>query len=352
MREGSPSLVDAIHAFLEDVGIRLAPLTRVTYERHLRPLRALEWPLTDAVCRSLIADMVRAGRAASTIDCFAGVLMAFVKFCREMGWIYTDPMAHVSTPKIEQKPHRFLSMDEIERIREAAVELDGVDGARVLTHAVDQEVDLRPQASVVGKAALVNEGHEIEVRPRSRRVRKPPARIADRPAATINGAPSPSAQVSVGAVPVAPELVPSVVNTVHRPPSYTMIVAFLLTGLRASELLSLRAEDIDGGLILVRGKGARYRYVPLPDVPLPASGLLFLFGYRSLLNYVHALGRRAGVAHLHPHLFRHSWASHGVQHLDMITVQTVGGWASDKMLRHYAASTIQRAAAEKARGLF
>lgn len=39
--EGSPSLVDAIDAFLQDVGIRLAPLTRVTYERNLRPLRTL-----------------------------------------------------------------------------------------------------------------------------------------------------------------------------------------------------------------------------------------------------------------------------------------------------------------------
>lgn len=256
--------------------------------------------LTDAVCRSLIADMVRQGKAPRTINCFAGTLMAFVRFCREMGWLYGDPMRHVSIPPIVQKPHRYLSMEEIERIRAAAVELDA------------------------------DTNHQSRNEPQNRD--------------------DPHADLYVE----RQRLIPSPVRRqfIHHAPSYTRIVAFLLTGLRASELLSLRAEDIDGGLILVRGKGSRYRWVPLPDIELPAAGPLFDFCYRSLLKYVQDLGKRAGVAHVHPHLFRHTFASWGVQRLDMITVQTVGGWSSDKMLRLYAASTIQQAAARKAAGLF
>ena len=256
VREGV-SLVEALDAFIFDTRSRCAPLTATTYERRLRPLRALEWPLTSQVCRELIASQVQQGFAPATIDTFRGALMSFVKFCRAEGYIYDDPTARLRSPKIEHKPHRYLTHDQIALLRS------------------------------------------------------------------------------------------------HLKPDERLMFELLQTGLRAAEVLSLKAEDVDDGLILVRGKGARWRYVPLPPLAvLPATGVLVPFSYRTMRNRIVALGKRAGIARLHAHLFRHSFASNGIERTDMLTVQVVGGWASDQMLRRYAESTLQKAAARKAARLF
>src|SRR5213079_1252402 len=90
------------------------------------------------------------------------------------------------------------------------------------------------------------------------------------------------------------------------------------TGVRVSELcgLDLTDVDLDRELAYVTGKGSRPRVVP--------------FGAKTA---------QAGVADVHPHRFRHTfahrWLAGGGQERDLMML---AGWRSDDMLSRYAAS--------------
>lgn len=133
-----------------------------------------------------------------------------------------------------------------------------------------------------------------------------------------------------------------------------LIMALLSVGLRAAEVLSIDVGDIADGLILVRGKGSKYRYVPLPPEAaplLPESGLLVPVCYLTLWRTVQRLGKRAGIPRLHPHVLRHSFATHAVAELDIPTVQSVMGHARPELTAFYARSSYQRVAARKTASL-
>ena len=110
-------------------------------------------------------------------------------------------------------------------------------------------------------------------------------------------------------------------------------------GVRASELCKLDIDDIDfkGGTLRVTGKGSKQRITPLGA---PAADILhaYLSGGRAQLHtkrslpaispavflttrgkrmyregvyrVVRKVGRRAGIEGVHPHTFRHSYATH------------------------------------------
>lgn len=133
---------------------------------------------------------------------------------------------------------------------------------------------------------------------------------------------------------------------------------FYSSGLRLSELTQLDVADLDlkDRAVRVLGKGAKTRIVPLGRYAVTAlerwltqrsafavhgTTALFLgrngkrLGNRSVQLRVDAWARRQGLAmHLHPHMFRHSFATHllessgdlrGVQellgHADIATTQ-------------------------------
>ncbi len=129
------------------------------------------------------------------------------------------------------------------------------------------------------------------------------------------------------------------------------------SGLRASELAALdrRDPDLEEGLVLVRsGKGGKQRRVPfgppaadalrlwlaeLPDAPRDAPLFLNRFRTRLSVRAIHRIVREAGVANgvagVHPHALRHSFATHLLSEgADLRSIQ--------EMLGHASLSTTQR----------
>lgn len=145
-----------------------------------------------------------------------------------------------------------------------------------------------------------------------------------------------------------------------REPDLTkLIVCLLLEGLRRSELADLRWRDVQSDRIIIHGKGGTVRAVPLRArtkallTLMPHGDRVFAFGGASLYQRIVRLGERAKVAHVHPHLWRHTWAS---QHLlaggDPLTLQQLGGWKNDWMIRNvYAVSAREESALRAAEKL-
>ena len=139
------------------------------------------------------------------------------------------------------------------------------------------------------------------------------------------------------------------------------------TGVRVSELcgLELTDVDLDRALAYVTGKGSRPRVVlfgartaQAVDRHLRVRALhpharstRLLLGQRGPMtpdgvrDVLHIRAAQAGVADVHPHRFRHTfahrWLAGGGQERDLIML---AGWRSDDMLSRYAASTaVERA---------
>lgn len=122
-------------------------------------------------------------------------------------------------------------------------------------------------------------------------------------------------------------LLGAIPNLKHR----AMVMTLYATGLRLSELLGLRLEDLDTEsmrLRVVAAKGGRERYVMLSERLLPVlrryieqfqpKSVLFFGPDRqrslepsSVQRVVKAAARRAGIAKpVSPHVLRHSFATH------------------------------------------
>ena len=149
----------------------------------------------------------------------------------------------------------------------------------------------------------------------------------------------------------------------------TALVRLLIdAGLRAAEVIGLKVDDIDlaKGTATVWGKGAKGRTVAFgsktaqaidrylrlrrshkaterPELWLGVRGPLGTSGLTQLLR---RRAKAAGVADVHPHRFRHTfahkWLAAGGQEGDL---QALAGWESQQMIGRYGAS----AKAERAR---
>ena len=72
-------------------------------------------------------------------------------------------------------------------------------------------------------------------------------------------------------------------------------------------------------------------------------------GYHRLWVRMTRLGRAAGVP-FRPHMLRHAWAMAWLEETgDQGTLQTLGGWRTATMPRHYSRSALRRVALARAR---
>jgi integrase/recombinase XerC len=131
---------------------------------------------------------------------------------------------------------------------------------------------------------------------------------------------------------------------------HAMLELFYSSGLRLSELVALNLDGLDlpVGLLRVVGKGNKARelpvgskarealrqWLPLRATSAPADGALFVSrqGKRIGARAVQLRVRLAGVSelgqHLHPHMLRHSFASHLLESSqDLRAVQELLGHA-------------------------
>lgn len=146
-----------------------------------------------------------------------------------------------------------------------------------------------------------------------------------------------------------------------------MIIVALECGLRVSELVGLRAGDVDlaRGLMLVRGKGAKQRWVGLG--PRPSAALRpFLCGSGGVLwrmkdgwpltvrrakRNMGEIARRAGVR-AHWHRFRTTFAHRFIDATrDADALQTILGHVSADTTRRYTAFHAQERALDAMRRL-
>ncbi|WP_374416756.1 tyrosine recombinase XerC [Stutzerimonas kunmingensis] len=129
-----------------------------------------------------------------------------------------------------------------------------------------------------------------------------------------------------------------------------MLELFYSSGLRLSELVSLNLDQLDlpAGMVRVLGKGNKVRelpvgrkarealqaWLPVRALANPADGAVFIgqqgrrLGARAVQVRVRQAGVRELGQHLHPHMLRHSFASHLLESSqDLRSVQELLGHA-------------------------
>ena len=161
------------------------------------------------------------------------------------------------------------------------------------------------------------------------------------------------------------EEITRILDATHNLKHWTMLATLYATGIRASELRHLKAEDIDKERMVLHvrhGKGEVPRDLSLSPVLLERLRIYWrwrkpktwLFpsrenhgnpiSYKSLHVLCANAGRRAGIKKpVHPHVFRHSYATHLLDAgADLRTIQVLLGHADIRTTACYLRVSTRR----------
>jgi site-specific recombinase XerD len=149
-----------------------------------------------------------------------------------------------------------------------------------------------------------------------------------------------------------------------------IILLFLDSGMRVGEMAGLRVDDLDfeGGVAIVTGKGNRRRAAPFGTKTTLAlrrylrararhshAGVdalwLGLFGAwagpPAFSQMLERRGRDAGIDHIHPHMFRHTFAHRWLDSQgNEGDLMSVAGWRNRRMIDRYGSSVAAQRARE------
>ena len=160
------------------------------------------------------------------------------------------------------------------------------------------------------------------------------------------------------------EEIGAILNTFSLLPSdarnQTLFMLLIDTGLRISELVNLKMDDVhmDEGYLKVMGKGKKERIVPIgnnaqralqrylfrfrPKPNNPVTNNVFLstsnqpLTENSMKLMFTRLAKRSGVCRLHAHLCRHTFATRFlINGGDVFSLQQILGHSTLEMVRHY-----------------
>ncbi|HEX5579841.1 MAG TPA: tyrosine recombinase XerC [Candidatus Limnocylindria bacterium] len=117
----------ALERFLSHLEARNAsPGTRVEYRRHVSEFlgflahREADWRRPDrATVRAYLASLAERHLAASTVGGRLAAIRSFYRHAARQGWIETDPMAGVRSPRRPGRLPRVLTADDAARLVEA-----------------------------------------------------------------------------------------------------------------------------------------------------------------------------------------------------------------------------------------
>ncbi|MEI6805690.1 MAG: site-specific tyrosine recombinase [Myxococcaceae bacterium] len=134
------------------------------------------------------------------------------------------------------------------------------------------------------------------------------------------------------------EEIDALLAAIPDPKDYAMVCTLYATGLRVSELISLRFEDVDlsRGFLKIRGKGNKERLIPLGEKAIAAlenlratGGPLFPMTRQGFWKLLKKYARLAGIQKsISPHQLRHSFATHLIERgADIRGIQALLGHA-------------------------
>lgn len=136
-----------------------------------------------------------------------------------------------------------------------------------------------------------------------------------------------------------------------------LVTLLLLTGMRVSEVVSIRARDCAGDYIRLEGKGGKLAQIPLPgqaqralslwlsEYKVRGSNLVFAVGANHVGKILAARAQQAGIGHVACHDLRRTfcgWLDDGGR--DLRDVQAAMRHSEPSTTQRYLNSSPQRAA--------
>jgi len=232
---------------------------------------------TEAEIRTYISSCFARNLSPTTVRHHISVLREFFKFLLRDRLIRRDPMIRIDSPKVWKKMPRYMAEIDVQQSIDAPPSKASWKGEKLVTRNFMPALDLRDRA---------------------------------------------------------------------------IVEVFYASGIRVSELVSAKLFDLslENGVLTVFGKGSKERMAPLgrpaidalraylntarPFLEKRSKASPYLFVglegpqlTRQAVNYLlRRRAMRAGLPHIHPHMYRHSAATHLLNHgADLRTIQEILG---------------------------